>query len=207
MRQLVVRNFYCNAIPMENQINLTKSHIAAFVFAGGASRRFGSNKALFEIDRRPMIEWVAGNIGAAAERDPIFVGARDDLKIPQGDVLIGKREGTGPLGALCDALELTTSQIVLVAPCDTPFFSSESFSRLVARMNNVAAVVAVDSERQDNAHWLLSCWNADVCRKHLADQYDSGERAIHRAVSGLNVHFESFDERELRNINSRVDIE
>jgi molybdopterin-guanine dinucleotide biosynthesis protein A len=207
MRQLDVLNFYCNAIPMENQNNLTKSRIAAFVFAGGTSSRFGSNKALFEIGGKPMIEWVAGNIGAAAQCDPIFVGTRDEASFSHSGVLIGKREGTGPLGALCDALDSVDAQFVLVAPCDTPFFSSESFARLVARMTHFAAVVAVDNERQDNAHWLLSCWHADACRKHLADQYDSGERAIHRAVSGLDIHFESFDERELRNINSPNDIE
>jgi molybdopterin-guanine dinucleotide biosynthesis protein A len=192
---------------MENQNNLTKRHIAAFVFAGGTSSRFGSNKALFEIDGRPMIEWVAGNIGAAAECDPIVVGARDGSKISPSGVLIGNREGTGPLGALCDALESVDAQLVLVAPCDTPYFSSESFARLVAHMDRVDAVVAVDSKRRDNAHWLLSCWKADTCRKHLADQYDSGERAIHRAVHGLDVLFVSFDERELRNINSPSDIE
>lgn len=154
-----------------------------------------------------MIEWVAGNIAVAAHRNPIFVGACGDTNFSHSGVLIGNREGTGPLGALCDALESATAEFVLVSPCDTPYFSSESFTRLVARMTHFAAVVAVDSEQQDNAHWLLSCWNADACRKHLADQYDSGERSIHRAVSGLDIHFESFDERELRNINSPTDIE
>ena len=192
---------------MVNPNNLIKSPVAAFVFAGGSSSRFGSNKALFKIEGKPMIEWVAGNIGTAAECVPIFVGVHDDAAPARNTALIGKREGSGPLGALCDALDSVTAEFVLVAPCDTPYFSAESFLRLLDQMHHFAAVVAVDSEQQDNAHWLLSCWNADACRKHLTDQYDSGERAIHRAVSGLDIHFESFDECELRNINSPTDIE
>ena len=191
---------------MANPNNLAKNHVAAFVFTGGSSSRFGSNKALFEIDGMPMIEWVAVHIGAAADCDPIFVGARDNAKFSHSGVLIGKREGSGPLGALCDALDSVTAEFVLVAPCDTPYFSAESFARLLAQMDHFAAVVAVDSKKQENAHWLLSCWNADACRRHLCDLFDTGERAIHRAVAGLDVHFEPFDERELRNINSPNDL-
>lgn len=192
---------------MEERNSLIKSHVAAFVFAGGSSSRFGSNKAFFELDGKPMIEWVAGSIGAAARCVPTYVGLHDQVESSHSAVLIGKREGTGPLGALCDALDSVSAQFVLIAPCDTPYFSAKSFTRLLTQMHQSAAVVAVDNQQPDNTHWLLSCWNADVCRTHLSNQFDSGERAVHRAIAGLDIRFESFDERELRNINSPTDLE
>ena len=41
---------------------------------------------------------------------------------------------------------------------------------------------------------------------HLEQQFATGERAIHRAVTGLSVKFLQFAAKDLRNINTPDDL-
>ncbi|WP_019833310.1 molybdenum cofactor guanylyltransferase [Sphingomonas sp. PR090111-T3T-6A] len=89
------------------------------ILAGGASRRFGRDKALALIDGRPMLDHVAGRLNMQC--DALVVVGRDwpglervsDLPAP----------GLGPLGGLAGALayaERNGFDAVLTSGCDLP---------------------------------------------------------------------------------------
>lgn len=87
------------------------------VLAGGKSRRFGSDKALALLDRRPLIEHVIGALAAHAEA--VVVSGRDW----PGLVSIADRPagGCGPLAGLNAALRFARERgydAVLCAPLD-----------------------------------------------------------------------------------------
>ena len=177
--------------------------VSGFVFSGGQSTRFGSNKLLFPMDGVAMGRVVLNNLTASFAGESSFVGPRVD----HGDFvnvasMSGVREGNGPLGAMCDVLEIATTDFVVFAPCDTPFFTVEDFKRLIDATGAHDVVVAADEQTPHLRHWLLSCWNVEATRDHMVNAYSSGERAIHRAVSGLNVFDQQFPSDVLTNVNT-----
>jgi molybdopterin-guanine dinucleotide biosynthesis protein A len=106
---------------------------------------------------------------------------------------------------MCDVLENASSDFVVFAPCDTPFFMASDFDRLIANQRECDVVVATDEQPPHLRHWLLSCWNVQATRSHMIEAYSSGERAIHRAITGLNVYDQHFASHVLTNVNTPQD--
>ena len=180
--------------------------VSGFVFIGGLSTRFGSNKLFHPIDGIPMGLVVLNNLAKSFSGESSLVGPpvdhADFLSIPRVD---GSREGQGPLGALCDVLESAKTDFVVFAPCDTPFFTSSDFEQLLNVSANLDVVVAADSQIPHLRHWLLSCWNVETTRDHMIEAYSSGERAIHKAIAGLSVGDRYFSSDVLTNVNTPAD--
>lgn len=155
------------------------------------------------IDGKPMGLTVYDNLKTAIQAETFFVGPvidhADFSVVPR---VVGSREGQGPLGAICDVLETANSEYVVFAPCDTPYFSAEQFRTLTESLGSHSVVVAADASSPHLRHWLLSCWNVSLTRDHMICAYDAGERAIHKAVSGIPVFEQYFSDQQLTNINS-----
>ena len=134
----------------------------------------------------------------------LLIGASTDVANSVSiDTYIGPREGQGPLGALVDAMHNSKHEFLLVSPCDTPFFEKQDFALLIEALAPDFDVAVAHDVRN---HWLLSCWNVSSSVKHLDDEFNGGERAIHRAVVGLRVVEVQFSKDKTRNINTPIDL-
>ena len=182
------------------------SSISGFVFTGGQSTRFGSNKLLHLIDDKPMGIVVLNHLSGSIDGECSVVGPpvdhADFVSIAR---VSGRREGHGPLGAMCDVLENASSDFVVFAPCDTPYFLAEHFQCLVDKSDTHSIVVSADATSPHLRHWLLSCWHVATTRDHLISAYEAGERAIHKAVTGLPIIDQFFSALQLTNINTPSD--
>jgi molybdopterin-guanine dinucleotide biosynthesis protein A len=108
---------------------------SCFVLAGGKSSRFGANKSLALVGSQPMALVVANNLQTAFGSAARLVGSDAQTSSQIGLVSIsGPREGNGPLAAIIDAMESCTNSLVAFAPNDTPFFSADNFSALLAKI-------------------------------------------------------------------------
>jgi molybdopterin-guanine dinucleotide biosynthesis protein A len=122
---------------------------SAYVLAGGKSTRFGSDKALAELDGEPLILRLARAVAPVA-RELIVVAERADkyasLGLPTiGDVLPDR----GPLGGLLTALEHapTPAQILLVT-CDLVVFEASWVETLATSAEGARAVAFRDDRWQ-----------------------------------------------------------
>jgi molybdopterin-guanine dinucleotide biosynthesis protein A len=105
--------------------------ILGAILAGGAARRFGSDKAMAPLRGRTLID----HVGDALEPwvDRVVVCGRNDgssLTLPDRPA-----PGLGPLGGLAAALHFAEAHgfaRVLTAPCDTPFIDPRVFETLTA---------------------------------------------------------------------------
>lgn len=176
--------------------------LSGFVFVGGRSSRFGSNKLFHPINEVPMGLVVLNNLKGCLGESSLVGPEVDHPDFVSISRTSGDREGSGPLGAMCDVLENATTNFVMFAPCDTPYFRSSDFDQLVDVMANHDVVVAADSQPPHLRHWLLSCWNVETTRNHMIEAYSSGERAIHRAIAGLSVGDRYFSSDVLTNVNT-----
>jgi len=182
---------------------------SCFILAGGKSTRFGTNKSLALVGDQYMASVVAKNLHSAFGSTAKLIGADESTSSELGlESVIGTREGNGPLAAIIDAMESTTSTFQAFAPNDTPFFTAQNFAALLAKLEDSKAdvVVATDATDASQAHWLLSIWRKSSCMPILTNEFERGVRSVHGAVLDLQIATVAFDAAAVRNINTVSDL-
>jgi molybdopterin-guanine dinucleotide biosynthesis protein A len=106
--------------------------ILGIVLAGGAARRFGSDKALALIDGRPLIEHAIAALAPVVDRIAISGRTYKDYSgLPDRP-----EPGLGPLGGLNAALHHAADHGfagVLSVPCDVPAYPPGLLTQLASR--------------------------------------------------------------------------
>ncbi|MCB9760698.1 MAG: NTP transferase domain-containing protein [Alphaproteobacteria bacterium] len=116
--------------------------IPGFVLAGGASRRFGADKALHPVEGVPMAARVARAMAEVASSVTLVAPDRrlEDLGWP---LLVEPAEGPRhPLRGVVAALAACAAPRALLCPCDLPWMTPQALAALVDM--GEPAVAAVD---------------------------------------------------------------
>jgi molybdopterin-guanine dinucleotide biosynthesis protein A len=104
--------------------------IEGFVLVGGKSLRMGRDKALLELNGRPLAlraaDLLRPHVGAIT-----FVGSLDQSISAGIPTLTDLFPGRGPLGGICTGLEKSHCDWNLFLACDMPFVE-DSFVRFLA---------------------------------------------------------------------------
>jgi len=119
------------------------------ILAGGASRRFGSPKALAEVAGRTMLQRVA-----AAQRAvlPTVIVVASNTGLAEGsDLLVipDRVPGIGPLGGLHAGLRWAQEHGatgIVCAPVDAPLVTTTFFRRLLRRAEGATTAVPVTAD-------------------------------------------------------------
>jgi len=170
--------------------------INGYVMAGGASTRFGFDKARAELNGEAMlarmcksVKEVSGSVGIVApfERYAEF-----------GERLVEDHwPGQGPLGGIISALIDAHTRNdepawCLIVGCDMPFLTREWLTYLKDRtVTTRAAVVAPQSAR--GLEPLCACWHTSATDK-LQFSFEDGIRKVTDAMK--RVSMEVVDEKE-----------
>jgi molybdopterin-guanine dinucleotide biosynthesis protein A len=172
-----------------------------YVLAGGASTRFGRDKALVEIDGAPMLLRMRALLSSVAADVQVIAA-------PQKYLLLGvtgipdRWEGQGPLAGIITAL-LTTKETGgadwnLIIGCDLPFLTREWLSYLVERALASGADVVAPKSAQ-GLEPLCACWRTSAAPK-LQRAFESGTRKITQAMEQLQL--EIVDESDWKRFDS-----
>ena len=168
--------------------------ILGAVLAGGGSRRFGSDKALAELDGQTLIDRAIHDLSACV--DAVAVCGRDipgRLSLPDRP-----RADIGPLGGLNAALQYAMSHDfagVLSTGCDMPVFPREL----------AAALIGEGPAIVEGQH-LLGYWPsalAPVLDAHLEAGSDRSLKAWFAVAQPRRV----VPDMSLPNINTPADLE
>lgn len=111
---------------------MTLEKLDAAILVGGKSTRFGSDKALFEIDGKPMLHHIVENLRPFSDR--IFLcgtanASRYGLSIESFEDLI---VDAGPLGGLYTAAKTASTEPFFALPCDMPYVNGASLRELIS---------------------------------------------------------------------------
>jgi len=112
------------------------SALAGVVLAGGASSRFGRDKADEVWRGRPLLDWSIAALDPLCHK--VFVSGRDHPEF--ASVADRPRAGLGPLGGLAGALTAARDRgygRLLSLPCDTPHVPSDLLAHLAASRSAV----------------------------------------------------------------------
>jgi molybdenum cofactor guanylyltransferase len=161
--------------------------LTGILLVGGASRRFGSPKALARFEGETLADRAWRLLGEVCD-ERIAVGRSDGLPFPAlAD------EGTGPVAAIAAGLRHATHDVAVVVPVDTPLLTGEAL-RLLAGACRDAAVAQAGP---------LPC---AVARRTLP-AFETGERRLRTVLDGLDTARLELEERLLVNVNTRADLD
>ncbi|QGG95335.1 molybdenum cofactor guanylyltransferase [Actinomarinicola tropica] len=157
------------------------------VLTGGASRRMGRDKALIDLDGRPLAGRVVGALHEAGATRVICVGGDlDALRRAGLEAVADIHPGDGPLAGVLTALGTPgVEELVAVLATDLLQPDPVAVRRCVdAAVDDVDLVVPVAAGR---VQWLHGVWRRSTAGPHVRRAFADGERAVHRAVQGLRV--------------------
>jgi molybdopterin-guanine dinucleotide biosynthesis protein A len=179
-----------------------KSCARGYVLAGGGSTRFGRDKALVEIDGKPMITRMCELLaGVACE---VRVVAAPGKYASLGIESVADRwPGEGPLGGIITALQRSEADDAqrewnLMVSCDMPFLTREWMAFLVRRAAESAAQVVLPRS-QHGLEPLCACYKTNASRA-LQVIFEAGVRKVTQALQ--EVKTEVLDEAEWKRFDS-----
>jgi molybdopterin-guanine dinucleotide biosynthesis protein A len=124
-----------------------------FVLVGGQSRRMGRDKALLEIQGKPIFLRVAELVQPHV-KECMVLGPPERYARFGIPVVEDQYPAMGPLGALCTGLKISPCDWNLFFACDLPHLSPRVVARLLERVNQASAEAVVPRVRD---RWQPLC--------------------------------------------------
>ncbi len=161
------------------------------VLVGGASTRFGSDKASAHVGKNTLLDTALASLTAADLTSLAYVGGppRNDVSptvhhVPDESAGVAATERSSLLGVIAALSHArhTYHDAAVILGCDVPLVSTITIQHLIASMTH--ADVSVAEHAGD--HWSIMCARTE-CLEHLRAAFIAGERAIHRATAGLRL--------------------
>lgn len=183
------------------------SDLTGLILAGGKSRRFGSDKARFEVAGRAMIEHVIEVVAVVA--DPLLISVAEETVgfeawgIPQ---VVDQYKDAGPLAGLHAGLLAAETPWVLAVTCDVPFLTHEVLHTLLEARGPSADVVAARTP-DGRTHPLCACYRKTLLPV-IETQLEEKTLALHALLDRIkNVTFVDLPAGPLRNVNRIADLD
>ncbi|PKM11595.1 MAG: molybdenum cofactor guanylyltransferase [Gammaproteobacteria bacterium HGW-Gammaproteobacteria-3] len=186
-----------------------QTKVSAVILAGGQAQRMNHrDKGLVHLHGRPMISYVLAAVEPLV--DQVLVNANRNHAIYEqfGWPVIADSSTRfdGPLAGILAALRHTDADILLVAPCDSPFIKTAHLRRLLAAQaaQDADVAVAFDGER---LHPVFLAIKTGL-KASLQDYLDSGQRKIGRWLeqhSPIKVDF-SDEPAVFANVNTLTEL-
>jgi molybdopterin-guanine dinucleotide biosynthesis protein A len=155
---------------MVSNLETRITEIEAFILAGGASSRMGSDKSQLLLENQTFVERIADTLLTVTDSIRL-VGSRENSKLPAvADVY----PQWGALGGLHAALTACQREWAIVVACDLPLVTAELFQRLASWRDANDAVVPVQPDGRPQP--LAALYRADVCRTVATELIERGRR-------------------------------
>ena len=183
--------------------------VTGLILAGGQGRRMGNVDKGLEIFRgKRLIDHVYERL--APQVGGIVISANQNLDAYKsfGVRVVGDAIGNfaGPLAGVHAGLSVSRRPYLASVPCDSPFLPEDLVERLMARLNESGAELAVAK----TGDWLqpVFCLARRSVIEHLTNFLKGGGRKVDAWYASLDMVEVSFDDRAeaFSNINTREEL-
>ncbi len=165
------------------------SDVTGVIFAGGKSRRMGSDKAGMMIDGQSLFQRVSRALGQVCLQLQI-AGERPDLATDDLPAFADIHPGSS-LGGLHNALINAQTEWILVLPCDLPYPSPQLLQCLLTHRNGAQAVIPRTSSGTEQ---LVACYHRSVLPL-VEEQLQKSDLRLTNLIERLQVRY--LDEQDL----------
>ena len=166
----------------------------AFILAGGASSRMGTDKSQLLIDRQTFTERISETLLKLTDAVSLVGRQLDTSALPSVPDVYPQ---WGALGGLHAALTACKREWAIVAACDLPFVTAELFSSLAALKLDHEAVVPIQPDGRPQP--LAALYRVDPCRQRATELIEAGRRRPLDLLEAVKTRWVSFD--EIRNLD------
>lgn len=193
----------------------TSLRVAGYVLAGGASSRFGRDKAFAELGGKPMLRRMGELLQGVAESVAV-VAPSGRYKEFGFRIVTDCWPSAGPLGGIATALlhageSPNAPEWNLILGCDLPLLTGEWLTYLVERAARSPALAVIPQTKHGDEP-LCACYRT-AAGPVLAAALERGERKVMRAMEELEremldeAQWKRFDNsgRLFRNMNTPAD--
>jgi len=170
---------------------MARRDLTGVLLVGGASRRFGSPKALARFNGKTLAEQAWGVLGEACDERLAFGKAHDELPLP----FAVHDDGTAvraPLAGIVAGLRAARNEVCVFLPVDVPLATAE----LVRKLGEACREAAVPSSGPLPGAYSRSALT--VLERRLSE----GELALRDALAELDAATVELDPSLLANINA-----
>lgn len=165
--------------------------IAAFILAGGESRRMGTDKSQLVLGGQSFVERIAAKLGTMTT-DVVVVGRSSPSATLQNVPDIYPQWGA--LGGVHTALASCAAPWCLIVACDLPFVTAELFERLASLRPDFEAVAPVQSDGIPQP--LCGLYQTGPCLERAEQLINSGERKPIALLQSVRTRWVPFTEIE-----------
>ena len=162
------------------------SDSAGYILVGGKSARFGRDKALLEVEGRPLAVRLAETVGAAAG-SVTLVGPPEKYGTLGLRVIPDSLADFGPLAGLLAALDDSQSDWNLVTACDMPNLTEAFLRFLLEEARRSRADILLPLDASGRAEPLCAAYSLG-CREAIRAAVGRGVHKMTDAFTGLRVH-------------------
>ena len=163
--------------------------IEAFILAGGASSRMGTDKSQLLIGEKTFNEHIAATLLEIVETVTVVGRSLADPRLKSvADVY----PQWGALGGLHAALNACKSDWALVVACDLPFVGADLFRRLATLRGDHDAVVPVQPDQRVQP--LCALYRTEPCLLQATGLIQAGKRRPLDLLQVVNTRLVPFAE-------------
>jgi len=167
--------------------------LQAFILAGGASSRMGTDKSLLPIEGQTFTGRIAETLLKLTDTVSV-VGRETDLRLPTVPDVYPQ---WGALGGLHAALTACKRDWAIVVACDLPFVTAELFLFLAEKRMDHEAVVPIQEDKRPQP--LAALYRVEPCRQRATELIEAGRRRPLDLLEALKTRWVSF--AEIRNLD------
>jgi molybdopterin-guanine dinucleotide biosynthesis protein A len=165
----------------------------AFILAGGASSRMGTDKSQLLIDRQTFAERIAETLLKVTDSVTVVGRPLEDSNLPSVPDVYPQ---WGALGGLHAALAACRRDWAIIVACDLPFVTAELFQSLSSLRLDHEAVVPIQPDGRPQP--LAALYRVDPCRQRATELIEAGRRRPADLLEAVDTRWVSFD--EIRNL-------
>jgi molybdopterin-guanine dinucleotide biosynthesis protein A len=163
----------------------------AFILAGGASTRMGTDKAELLLSDQSFLQRIAGTLREISES--ITVVGRS-VSLPGLKTTTDVYSNWGALGGLHAALHACANEWAFVVACDLPFVTARLITHLAHQRNNHDAVVPIQPD--DRPQPLCGFYRVDPCLDQATALIKEGKRRPLDLLERVDTRWVAFSELE-----------
>jgi len=176
---------------------LAPDGVTGILLVGGASRRFGSPKALARFEGETLAERAYRVLETACERVIAVGKTADELPLPF-PVVDDRSEIRAAIVGLAAGLRAATTDLCLVLPVDLPYMTPAALLLLADGAEGVDAAVPQTGP-------LPGVYRRRILAV-VEERIEARDFALHRLLGALRTTVVELDESLLRNVNEPTDL-
>lgn len=172
-------------LPRKDNLASVKEYlVAGIILAGGQAKRMGRNKANLPFGESTLLLHTAQTLAQVSAPVVVVADRRDRYSLPEELMILEDAcPNAGPLGAIITALAALPEGYHLVTACDMPRLKAETLRLLLQEAQGYDAAAPEIAGRMEP---LCAVYHTR-CLPLLKGRFDSGERALHRALRTVNL--------------------